>query len=494
MQRPDGSKRHTSTSNPLPPVMALGCCVAWCQGKQAEPQGHADLQQQPTAQRVAVLIAKAAQYTDEYEQVVSTGLLEQGVVPDLHLAWKAAFHAAVSAVYLSGQLRVHDAMCGALSETTHMLPRNKQKALAHAETATASSNSGLAQSQALATHKQPTVTEAASQQAQQPAHISTEKQPVRSVKAAWPEFSKHHKCNSVSPLALQGIGADCQPMADLPPESAAVTPQTLKAHQHSMAELPMSLVLESCVSVAEQLQWHEISVQQWPIELRSTYCLVILKTIRQILTAEQQGYISADTTVKQLCQAVGCATGLENIATNILQAGAAWEQDAVLSQMLHQQAQCRSREKEVVSMLSSSIVRLHLDAVNKVVLAGIDNNQWYSSRKPLTWPDAPGHAVRLWRQLLQSLKEALLSNCPAVVAQDVLGRALLEGVQSIDLRYSQLRPSEQWQPRLAADKWYIAETCQLMSQLSDSVYRSMELAVSSSSLKSLLAEIDGLLH
>ena len=81
------------------------------------------------------------------------------------------------------------------------------------------------------------------------------------------------------------------------------------------------------------------------------------------------------------------------------------------------------------------------------------------------------HAMRLWRQMLYSLKEALLSNCPAVIAQDVLGRALLEGVQSINLRYSQLQPSEQWQARLAADKWYIAETCQLLSQPSDSVHR-----------------------
>ena len=69
MQRLDGSQRHTSTSSPLHPLMASGCCVAWCQGKQAKPQGHVDLQQQPTAQRVALLIAKAAQYTDEYEQV-----------------------------------------------------------------------------------------------------------------------------------------------------------------------------------------------------------------------------------------------------------------------------------------------------------------------------------------------------------------------------------------------------------------------------------------
>jgi len=69
MQRLDGSQRHTSTSGSLHSLMASGCCVAWCQGKQAKPQGHADLQQQPTAQRVALLIAKAAQYTDEYEQV-----------------------------------------------------------------------------------------------------------------------------------------------------------------------------------------------------------------------------------------------------------------------------------------------------------------------------------------------------------------------------------------------------------------------------------------
>ncbi len=179
--------------------------------------------------------------------MVSTGLLEQGVVPDLHLAWKAAFHAAVSAVYLSVQLRVHDAMCDALSEATHMLPRSKQTALSHADTATASSISVLAQSQALATPEQPSVTEAAGQQAQQPAHTSTEKQPVRSVKAAWPEFSKHHKRNSVSPLPLQGIGADNQPLADLSRDTAAVMPQTLTAHQHSVADLPMSLVLKSCV-------------------------------------------------------------------------------------------------------------------------------------------------------------------------------------------------------------------------------------------------------
>ncbi len=179
--------------------------------------------------------------------MVSAGLLEQGVVPDLHLAWKAAFHAAASAVYLSMQLRVHNAMCDALSEATHMLPRSKQTALSQADTTTTSSISVLAQSQALATPEQPSVTEAAGQQTQQPAHTSTQQQPVRSVKAAWPEFSEHHKRNSVSPLPLQGIGADRQPMADWSPDSAAITPQMLTGHQHSVAHLPMSLVLKSCV-------------------------------------------------------------------------------------------------------------------------------------------------------------------------------------------------------------------------------------------------------
>jgi len=179
--------------------------------------------------------------------VVSTGLLEQGVAPDLHVAWKVAFHAAVSAVYQSMQLKVHDAMSDALPEATHMLPRSKQSALSHAHTTTASSISVLAQSQAPATTEQPLVTEAAGQQAQQPAHTSTEQQPVRSVKAAWPEFSERHKRNSVSPLPLQGNGADRQPTADLSPDSAAVMPQTLTGHQHSVAELPMSLVLKSCV-------------------------------------------------------------------------------------------------------------------------------------------------------------------------------------------------------------------------------------------------------
>lgn len=66
--------------------------------------------------------------------------------------------------------------------------------------------------------------------------------------------------------------------------------------------------------------------------------------------------------------------------------------------------------------------------------------------------------------MLQSLKAALLQCCPAAVVQDVLGRALQGGLQSISGKYTRLQPAAQWQARLAADQRHIAETCQLLSQ------------------------------
>lgn len=65
-------------------------------------------------------------------------------------------------------------------------------------------------------------------------------------------------------------------------------------------------------------------------------------------------------------------------------------QDGVAMQIAAQGAECNSQGTKATSMLSSSIVRLHLEAVNRVVLVGVDSTQWHSSRKPLTWPDAPG--------------------------------------------------------------------------------------------------------
>ena len=55
-----------------------------------------------------------------------------------------------------------------------------------------------------------------------------------------------------------------------------------------------------------------------------------------------------------------------------------------------QAASCQALGVSLASQLSTSIAQLHLQAVNAVLLAGIDHDSWQSSRKPMTWPDAPG--------------------------------------------------------------------------------------------------------
>ena len=73
--------------------------------------------------------------------------------------------------------------------------------------------------------------------------------------------------------------------------------------------------------------------------------------------------------------------------------------------------------------------------------------------------------------MLSSLKQALLDNCSAAVAQDVLGKALKPAADHVAARISRLQPSEQWQARLAADVWYAAHTCQMMTQPIDTAGR-----------------------
>ena len=76
----------------------------------------------------------------------------------------------------------------------------------------------------------------------------------------------------------------------------------------------------------EQLQWHQAMVQQWPTELRSTYCLVILQAISQVLKGQQQACVAPDATIKQLCQATGAAACLAECATCAVQSCAADKQ------------------------------------------------------------------------------------------------------------------------------------------------------------------------
>ena len=66
--------------------------------------------------------------------------------------------------------------------------------------------------------------------------------------------------------------------------------------------------------------------------------------------------------------------------------------------------------------------------------------------------------------MLLFLKQTLLDSCPTAVAQDVMSKALQPAAHCIAAKYSKLQPSEQWQARLAADVWHIAETCHVICQ------------------------------
>lgn len=67
MQIVGGSKKPLRSSSLS--HMAAGCCAAWCRGREVESVKHADIQQDDAAQRISLLIAKAAQYTNDYKQV-----------------------------------------------------------------------------------------------------------------------------------------------------------------------------------------------------------------------------------------------------------------------------------------------------------------------------------------------------------------------------------------------------------------------------------------
>lgn len=65
-------------------------------------------------------------------------------------------------------------------------------------------------------------------------------------------------------------------------------------------------------------------------------------------------------------------------------------QDSIGWRVGEQEASCQALAVTAMSHLSGSIAKLHVAAVDAVVLAGIDHCSWHSSRKPMTWPEAPG--------------------------------------------------------------------------------------------------------
>ena len=58
----------------------------------------------------------------------------------------------------------------------------------------------------------------------------------------------------------------------------------------------------------------------WPSELINQYARCILSAICHILSLLQHPTVSAETTISQLCQAMGCATALADLAADVQQA------------------------------------------------------------------------------------------------------------------------------------------------------------------------------
>ncbi len=172
--------------------------------------------------------------------MVSTGLLGQADSSDLHAAWQAAFHSAVSAVYMSLQPAVHETLLRALLEAIHMLPETKHKSQTDAASATTQAGvSVLAQSQSQSGTDQPDPAEAAGMQEQQAVPLSSTQLPVRVVKAAWPELPK---LNSISAEPMQDTSPATWPTAGLPLSAVASLPRVSGGWQGPL-QLPVALDL-----------------------------------------------------------------------------------------------------------------------------------------------------------------------------------------------------------------------------------------------------------
>ena len=58
----------------------------------------------------------------------------------------------------------------------------------------------------------------------------------------------------------------------------------------------------------------------WPLELSNQYAHSILYAIHQMLGLLQRASMSSDTTIAQLCQAMGCAAAFADLAGDVQQA------------------------------------------------------------------------------------------------------------------------------------------------------------------------------
>ena len=109
------------------------------------------------------------------------------------------------------------------------------------------------------------------------------------------------------------------------------------SHQSSCLAQPMACLLQHnysctvcmsghvlfCVFAAysglEELWWHQGMLQRWPEGLCSAYALAILVTAGHWLQSLQLAPVSPNTTMQQLCQSIGNAAQVMDLASSVHQ-------------------------------------------------------------------------------------------------------------------------------------------------------------------------------
>lgn len=101
----------------------------------------------------------------------------------------------------------------------------------------------------------------------------------------------------------------------------------------------------------KELWWHQGMLQHWPAGLCSAYALAILVTAAQWLQSLQLASVSLETTMQQLCQSIGNAAQLMDLASTVHQSNAQMQQNEEVracppGEMLHC-SDCFTASREV---------------------------------------------------------------------------------------------------------------------------------------------------
>ena len=99
---------------------------------------------------------------------------------------------------------------------------------------------------------------------------------------------------------------------------------------------PHGEMLAFACSGLDELRWHQGMLQRWPAALCSAYALAILLTAGRWLHSLQQTALASpgDTTVQQLCQSLGNAAHLMDLASSVHQKSTQMQQSAEVQSLV----------------------------------------------------------------------------------------------------------------------------------------------------------------